>query len=272
MCWKSLPFGEARRGYMEKIKLTYTHNNTVANILLDDGKGNVLDNVMMLEILDCFKQFKQNKNLKFITFQGEGKHFSFGASVPEHTKELAETMIKTFHQLFFGIMDLGIPTMAKISGQCLGGGMELAIMCNLLFADKTAKMGQPEIVLGVFPPPASVILPEKLGLARAEELLISGRTMGVEEAHQIGLINQVFEDKDALNTAVDEWIEKNIVPKSASSLRYAVKASRIKFNHVLGNFLPQLEYMYVKQLMETNDANEGINAFLEKRQPVWENC
>ena len=257
---------------MEKIKLTYTHNNTVANLLLDDGKGNVLDNVMMLEILDCFKQFRTNPNLKLITFQGEGKHFSFGASVPEHTKELAEMMIKTFHQLFFGIMDLGIPTMAKISGQCLGGGMELAIMCNFLFADKTAKLGQPEIILGVFPPPASVILPEKIGLARAEELLLTGKTIDAEEALKIGLLNFVFENKDDLNTEVNAWIAKNIVPKSASSLKYGVKAARAKFNHILGNFLPQLEYMYVKQLMETKDANEGINSFLEKRAPVWENC
>jgi len=257
---------------MEKIKLTYTHNNTIANLLLDDGKGNVLDNVMMLELLDCFKTFKTNPNLKLITFQGEGKHFSFGASVPEHTKELAEMMIKTFHQLFFGIMDLGIPTMAKISGQCLGGGMELAIMCNFLFADKTAKLGQPEIILGVFPPPASVILPEKIGLARAEELLLTGKTIDADEALKIGLLNFVFENKDDLNTEVEAWIEKNMVPKSASSLRYGVKAARIKFNHILGNFLPQLEYMYVKQLMETKDANEGINSFLEKRTPVWENC
>ncbi|MCZ2130395.1 MAG: hypothetical protein LC109_09020, partial [Bacteroidia bacterium] len=66
---------------MEKIKFNYSHNNSVANILLDDGKGNVLDNVMMLELLECFDEFTKNKNLKLITFQGEGKHFSFGASV-----------------------------------------------------------------------------------------------------------------------------------------------------------------------------------------------
>jgi len=257
---------------MEKLKLNYSHNGTVANILLDDGKGNVLDNIMMLELLDCFKTFKSNPNLKLITFQGEGKHFSFGASVPEHTKDLAGTMISTFHKIFTDLVELSIPTMAKISGQCLGGGMELAIMCNFLFADKTAKLGQPEIILGVFPPPASIILSEKIGLARAEELLLTGRTFDAEEATKIGLINHVFENKDDLNTETDVWIEKNIVPKSASSLRYGVKAARIKFNHILGNFLPQLEYIYVKQLMETKDANEGINSFLEKRQPVWENC
>lgn len=257
---------------MEKIKLEYSHNNTVANITLDDGKGNVLDNTMMLELLDCFKTFKTNTNLKLITFQGEGKHFSFGASVPEHTKEFAEMMIKTFHQLFLDIKEMGIPTMAKISGQCLGGGMELALICNFLFADKSAKMGQPEIILGVFPPPASILLPLKIGYARAEELLLTGKTIDAEEARNIGLLNYVFEDKEALNSETEVWIEKNIVPKSASSLRYGVKAARIKFNHILGNFLPQLENMYVKQLMETKDANEGINSFLEKRQPVWENC
>ena len=257
---------------MEKINLTYTHNGTVANIVLNDGKGNVLDNVMMLEILNCFNEFKGNKHLKLITFQGEGKHFSFGASVEEHTKELAETMLRTFHKIFLNVVEMQIATMAKISGQCLGGGLELALICNLLFADKTAKLGQPEIVLGVFPPPASIILPEKIGLARAEELLITGRSMDAEEARITGLVNYVYEDKEALNAAVDQWIEKNIVPKSASSLRYAVRASRIKFNHVIMNFLPQLENIYVKQLMETKDANEGINSFLEKRKPEWVDC
>lgn len=256
---------------MEKIKLSFSHNNSVANILLDDAKGNVLDNVMMLEILSCFKEFKKNKNLKLIVFQGAGKHFSFGASVPEHTKELADTMLKTFHQLFFSIMDCSVPTMAKVTGQCLGGGMELAIMCNFLFADKTAKFAQPEIILGVFPPPASVILPEKIGLARAEEILLTGRTVDSEEALRIGLINQVFDDKTMLEKASEEWIEKHIIPKSASSLRFGVKASRIKFNHVFNNFIQQLEFIYSRQLMETKDANEGINAFLEKRQPIWKN-
>lgn len=256
---------------MEKVKLSYTQNNTVAQITLNDGKGNVLDNIMMLDILSCFKEFEQNKNLKLIIFQGEGKHFSFGASVEEHTKEFAEMMIKTFHQLFYGIIELSIPTLAKISGQCLGGGMELAIMCNIVFADKTARMGQPEIVLGVFPPPASVILAEKIGLSRAEELLLTGRSMGADEAHRIGLVHQIFDDKAELDAGTNAWIEQNIVSKSASSLRYGVKAARVKFNHIFKDFIQQLEYVYLRQLMETKDANEGINAFIEKRPAAWVN-
>jgi len=257
---------------MKKLKIEYTHDRTVVNIILDDGKGNVLDNVMMKELLNLFTEFKMNNNIKLITFQGEGKHFSFGASVPEHTKDLASTMIATFHKIFTDLIELSIPTMAKISGQCLGGGMELALMCNFMFADKTAVLAQPEIILGVFPPPASIMLPLKIGNARAEEILLTGRNVDAEEGEKIGLLNKVYEDKDALNAGADEWITKNIVPKSASSLKYGVKAARSTFNYIMNNKLPYLEELYVKQLMETKDANEGINSFLEKRKPVWENC
>lgn len=256
---------------MKKIKLDLTHNNTVAQITLNDGKGNVLDHIMVEELQSLLAGFKKNTQLKLITFEGEGKHFSFGASVEEHKKEFAKTMLRSFHQLFYLLRDLAIPSAAKISGQCLGGGFELALMCNFIFTDKTAKLGQPEISLGVFPPPASIILPEKIGYAKAEELLITGRSITAAEAKSIGLINHVLEDKLGLNAWVDEWISIHIVPKSASSLRFAVKAARVKFNHLLGNFLPQLEALYVNQLMETHDANEGISSFLEKRKPVWEN-
>jgi cyclohexa-1,5-dienecarbonyl-CoA hydratase len=257
---------------MEKIKLEYLYNGTIARIILDDGKGNILDHIMMEELQQLFDSFSQNKKLKLITFEGAGKHFSFGASVEEHQQEFAGVMLKHFHKLFFTIKDLAVPTLAKISGQCLGGGLELALMCNFIFTDKTAKLGQPEIVLGVFPPPASIILPLKIGYARAEELLITGKTIGAEEGEKIGLLNYVYENREELDSETTKWIEQHIIPKSASSLRYAVKAARIKFNHIMNNFLPQLEYMYVSQLMQTKDANEGINSFLEKRKPVWEDC
>ena len=152
---------------MNKLRLEYAYDGAVANVILDDGKGNVLDNIMMLEMLDLFQKFEKDPNIKLITFEGEGKHFSFGASVPEHTKELAGSMLKTFHKIFYKIIEMEIPTLAKISGQCLGGGMELALACNFLFADRSAVLAQPEIILGVFPPPASIMLPLKIGNARA---------------------------------------------------------------------------------------------------------
>jgi cyclohexa-1,5-dienecarbonyl-CoA hydratase len=256
---------------MQKIKVQYIHNNSVAQVILDDGKGNILDKIMMKELSDQLDSFKENSELKLITFEGAGKHFSFGASVEEHTKENAAAMLKQFHQLFYSIIDLSIPTMAKISGQCLGGGLELALACNFIFADKSAKLGQPEILLGVFAPPASVILPMKIGNALAEDLLITGKTITADYGKSIGLINEVLETRDELEKSIDEWIEKNISGKSASSLKYAVKAARWSFNKKLKEALPLLEELYLNELMETEDANEGINSFMEKRKPVWKN-
>ncbi len=256
---------------MEKIKINYLHEGAIAQVILDDGKGNVLDHIMMDDLLEAFEAFRHMKDLKMITFEGSGKHFSFGASVEEHQRDMAGAMLKSFHQLFYTLRDLAIPTLAKISGQCLGGGMELAIMCNFMFADKTAKLCQPEIVLGVFPPPASLILVEKIGLARAEEIILTGAPITADQGKFMGLINDVFDDKAALETGVSAYIEQHILPKSASSLRFAVKACRVKFNHILVNFLPTLEQLYVNELMKTNDANEGVTSFIEKRKPVWQN-
>lgn len=257
---------------MKKINLEFSYEASIANIELNDGKGNVLDNVMMNEILEVLKELKNKKDIKLIVFQGSGPNFSFGASVPEHTKERAENMIKTFHRIFYFLIELGTPTLSKISGKCLGGGMELTLFSNFIFADKTALFGQPEIVLGVFPPPASLMLPLKIGQTRAEDLLICGNTISAWKGKEIGLLNEVFEDKKTMNEKVDEWILQNIIPKSASSLKYAVKSARTAFNDLLIYKLPLLETIYLKQLMETRDANEGILAFIEKRKPIWENC
>ncbi len=257
---------------MQKIKLEYKHDETVARIILDDGKANILDKIMMAELIEVLISFKDKNNLKLITFEGAGKNFSFGASVEEHTKELAAEMLNSFHKMFHTIIDLHIPTMAIISGQCLGGGFELPLVCNFIFADKTAKVGQPEILLGVFAPPASIILPLKIGSAKADELLITGKIITAEEGKILGLINEVFEDKDAMQLAVDEWIKKNILGKSASSLRFATKAARASFNYFMKKNLPCFTDLFINELMETEDANEGINSFMEKRKPVWKNC
>jgi cyclohexa-1,5-dienecarbonyl-CoA hydratase len=256
---------------MEKIKLNFTHDNAVAQIILDDGKGNVLDSMMMKELHSIFQKLQSYHLIKLITIEGAGKHFSFGASVFEHTKDQAPQMLRDFHQLFYDIIDLSIPVAAKVTGQCLGGGMELALITNFIFADATAKFGQPEIVLGVFAPPASILLPMKIGQVAAEELLLTGKVISAEEAKNFGLIYNISQDKESLNIFVEEWVETNIIPKSASSLRYAVRAGRKVFNETLLTKLPELEKLFIEKLMETEDANEGINAFLEKRKPIWKN-
>lgn len=256
---------------MEKIKVEYAFDNSVARVTLDDGKANILDAIMMKEITDFLESLQQKPDIKLITFEGAGGNFSYGASVAEHTKEKAGEMLEGFHKMFFTLIDLHIPTLAKLSGQCLGGGFELPLACNFIFADQSAKIGQPEIILGVFAPPASVMLPLKVGNTKADELLITGKIISADEARSIGLVNEVYEDKTAMDAATDEWISKNILRKSASSLRYATKAARASFDFFMLKNLPAFAEMYVKELMETHDANEGINAFMEKRKPVWKN-
>ncbi len=257
---------------MQKVKVQYEHDNSVAKITLHDGTGgNILDNKMMTELTDFLASVRHMPSLKLITFEGEGKHFSFGASVAEHTRDQSEKMLETFHGLFYTLMDINIPTLARISGQCLGGGFELPLACHFIFTDKTAKIGQPEIVLGVFAPPASIMLPMRVGFTKAEELLLTGKIIGAEEAKQIGLVNDVFEDKETMNAALDEWIAKYILPRSASSLRYAVRAVRKPFNQTMRTYMPMLTDLYNKEMMKSHDANEGINAFIEKRKPTWKN-
>lgn len=208
--------------------------------------------------------------VKLIQFMGSGSHFSFGASVEEHTKEKAPRMLKQFHGLFKRLISLSVPSMALVSGQCLGGGLELALMCNFIMLDKTARLGQPEINLGVFAPPASLILPLKIGQTSADKILLSGQIMSPEQFSELGLVLKIFEDRDSMLKGAEKWISINILKKSASSLRFAVRAARIEFNAVLNRRLDELAQIYENELMATADANEGLRAFLEKRTPKWQ--
>ncbi|MBZ5494958.1 MAG: enoyl-CoA hydratase/isomerase family protein [Acidobacteriia bacterium] len=255
----------------DKVRTEFLHSREVVRITLNAPKANILDSHMMGELRGELASLAQEPQIKLVQLTGAGDHFSFGASVQEHARDQAARMLEQFHGIFYQLIDLAVPTAALVSGQCLGGGLELALMCNFLILDETAKLGQPEISLAVFPPPASLILPLKLGQARADELLLTGRSVSAAEAVALGMACQSYESRAAMLAGVDAWIEKQILPKSASSLRIAVKAGRHMFNDVLRERLKDLERVYVSELMATHDANEGIAAFLERRPPVWEN-
>ncbi len=255
----------------QKIIVEPFHDGQVVRITLNAPKANVLDGEMMGDIQEVLDVLPGQDNLKLLQFTGAGDHFCFGASVDEHIREKAPGMLKQFHNLFYTLADLAVPTAALVSGQCLGGGMELALMCNFIFADKTAKFGQPEIQLGVFAPPASVILPMKIGQAQADDLLLTGKIISADEAHATGLVASVFDDRLSMLDGIDAWIEKEVLPKSASSLKFAVRAARLEFNRIVKDKLQEQERLYLDGLMATHDANEGIASFLEKRKPGWKN-
>lgn len=254
---------------VERALATGAPEPSCVRITIGGSKGNILTRAAMHELRSALETIKADQNVKAVILMGEGKHFSFGASVEEHKREHAAGMIHDFHELILDVANLSIPVIAVVSGYCLGGAMELVLATNLIFADETAVFGQPEINLGVFPPPASILLPLKLGYARAEECLMTGENILAALAYEMGLVNKLYPTPDALREAADTWIQTHLLPKSASSLRLAVRAERSVFSETLRTHLPRLERLYVDELMSTHDANEGIAAFLEKRKPEW---
>ncbi len=253
----------------KKITVAHNHDKQTATIVLNAPKGNVLDAGMMTELTAVIAEEGRRSSTKALIFKGAGEHFSFGASVEEHQKEQAPAMLQTFHGMMRALVEASKPTFALVRGQCLGGGMELACFCNWIFAAEDARFGQPEIQLGVYPPVAALILPHIVGQVAADDLILSGRSVSAREAQTKGLVFSVSEDPEE---ELEKYLAKQILPKSAVALQYCVKASRYEMYKSFLQNIDFVEKMYVAELMETHDANEGITSFIEKRKPVWKNA
>ena len=243
-------------------------DGAIWHVVLNTPKANIVDMDKAEQLAAIFSRATEDKGLKAVLIEGEGPNFSFGASVPEHLPGRFEKMIPGFHQLFRRIIESSVITLAAVRGQCLGGGLELVSFCNRVFASPDAKLGQPEIMLGVFPPVASVVLPERVGRGAAEHLCLSGRSVSAEEALRIGLVDQIDDDPTAAALA---YARKFLLPKSASSLRLGVRAVRTGWNERFLAELDRVESLYMKDLMSTTDAVEGLTAFVEKRDAAWSN-
>jgi cyclohexa-1,5-dienecarbonyl-CoA hydratase len=241
--------------------------NTIWRVAFGGSKGNVLDTALMDALGDVFRDAAEAPHLKAVCLEGQGAHFSFGASVQEHLPPAAASMLARFHGLLLTMLDTAIPVLAAVRGQCLGGGLELAALCHQVFAARDARLGQPEIVLGVFAPVASIVLADRVGRGRADDLCLTGRSVTAEEAAAIGLVDHLV-DGDPAEAAV-AWARTHLAPKSASSLRFAVRAARAGLRAKLAAELPAIERLYLDGLMSTPDAVEGLHAFLERRPPAW---
>ena len=240
-------------------------------IRLGRPKANVLDAEMVAALDAAFAEAGQpapgEPALRAILLDAEGPHFSFGASVEEHLPAKCAAMLRGFHALVLRVLALPVPVLVAVKGQCLGGGLELVCAGGVVFAGQDAKLGQPEIVLGVFAPVASCLLPERIGPAAAEDLLLSGRSVDAAEALRLGLVNVVADDPEAAALA---WFDKHLAARSASSLGFAVRAARAGLVERVRAKLAALEDLYLGALMSTRDATEGLTAFLEKRPARWE--
>jgi cyclohexa-1,5-dienecarbonyl-CoA hydratase len=178
-------------------------------------------------------------------------------------------MLRKINALLLQMIEYPVPIAAAVQGQCLGGGLELACAASPIVAAPDAMLGQPEISLAVIAPAASCLLPERIGQAQAEMLLLSGKSVDADRAKQIGLVDEV---SDTPTEAALAWIDKNLIGKSASSLRIALAAARLDYVERIKAKLAAVEKMYMDVLMQTKDPVEGLTAFLEKRDPVWENA
>jgi cyclohexa-1,5-dienecarbonyl-CoA hydratase len=248
------------------IRVEELDDGAIWRVVLATPKANILDMEKTELLCAVFDRARELHSLKAILIDAEGPHFSFGASVEEHLPGKCDAMIKGFHRLFGRILDSSVVTLAAVRGQCLGGALELVSVCHRIFATADAKLGQPEIVLGVFAPVASVLLSERVGRGAAEDLCLSGRSLPADEAQRLGLVDEIADDPTEAALA---YARQHLLPRSASSLRFAVRAARVGFAKRFRRDLGEVERLYLEDLMSTADAKEGLQSFLEKRKPNW---
>ena len=242
-------------------------DGALLRLRLSRPKANIVDAAMIGALRAALGEHLTDARLRAVLLEAEGPHFSFGASVEEHLPGSAAAMLRELHALILQLVGSPVPVLVAVRGQCLGGGLELAAAGHLIFAAPGAMFGQPEIKLAVFAPAASCLLPEKIGPSRAEDLLFSGRSIGAEEAHRIGLVNAVADDPSQAALA---YFEEHLAPRSASSLRLAVRAARYDLVYRIRRKLAEVERLYLEELMATRDAVEGLTAFIGKRPATWE--
>jgi len=247
--------------------IAFDIKDKVATITLQREPLNVLNIEMMEEINSALESLGDGGQLKALVIKAVGKAFSAGVDVSEHTSEMVEKMIHTFHRMFRLLDCLECPTVSLVHGAALGGGCELACFCDMALAAEGVKFGQPEIKVGVFPPVAAAAFPQYGFLKSMYELILVGDTIKAEQAKTMGLVNQVF-PRDDFDKHCQDFLTR-LTSNSAIILRLAKKAIREGMNKPFAEALDIAEKLYLDDMMGTKDAHEGLAAFMEKRAPKW---
>lgn len=248
------------------IRPSREEGGAVAVLTLAAGKGNVLDQRTIAGLREALRGAAADPRVAAILLEADGPAFSFGASVAEHRRDVVAGTLAALHALVLELVESPAPVIACVRGACLGGGLEVALACTRIVVAPGASLGQPEIRLGVFAPVGSILLPRRVGEGRAAPLLLTGATLGADDALAAGLADEVAEDP---GLAARAWVRSGLLGLSASSVRLAHRALRRPAADALRAQLPVLERMYLDDLLATHDANEGIEAFLEKRPASW---
>ncbi len=239
----------------------------VATITLNRPPLNVLHNPMMGEMNAVLEAVLSGGDLAAVVIRSNGKAFSAGVDVSDHTVEKVGEMISRFHAIFRKLASTDALTIAAVQGAALGGGCELACFCDIVLASDRSKFGQPEVQVGVLPPVAACIFPLQVGIKKAIELNALGATIKADEALRLGLVNQVY-PADEFESSVDAYLGE-IRKLSRPVVRLAKRATVMVAREQILLHLERVEKLYLEDLMKLSDAHEGIAAFMEKRKPAW---
>lgn len=243
----------------------------VARVTFARPPVNIFNIAMMREINEALVECSRQRDLVAIVFDAAAdcRAFSAGVAVEEHGEETIFRMLDSFHAIFRTMELLARPTIAVIDGAALGGGCELVAACDIAVASERARFGQPEIKLGVLPPVAAVLLPRAIGEKRARELILTGELIEATEAARLGLVNYLV-PSGQLEAKTLELLSR-LRGLSSAALELNKRALDLGAGRSFDAVLKQIEDLYLNELMKTKDATEGINAFIEKRKPVWRN-
>lgn len=239
----------------------------VARIIFANPPVNVIDLAMMDELLAVLEEIEQREEIVAVVFGGSDRAFSAGVDVSAHLPDQVHTMLGKFHSVIRALMTTKKVTVSVVRGTCLGGGAELAAVCDMVFTADSANWGFPEISLGCFPPVACAMLARVVGQKHAAELILTGRQISGEEAMRIGLANEALPE-DELSEIVDDTCER-MGQLSPVALALTKKALHAWDKTLIESGLSRVEQIYENELMKTEDAVEGIKAFLEKRPAKW---
>jgi len=249
------------------LKVWLDRDGALLRLRLNRPKANICDAAMIGALHAALDAHRAAPWLRGVLLDAEGPHFSFGASVEEHLAERCAAMLSALHALILALVEFPAPVLVAVRGQCLGGGLEIALAGGPIFAAPGAQFGQPEIRLGVFAPAASCLLSWRVSAVAAEDLLWSGRSIAAPQALAIGLVQTLADDPEAAALA---YFDEHLAPRSAAALACAVTAARAPRVRELRQRLAEVERLYLDRLMKTRDANEGLAAFIERRTPHWE--
>jgi cyclohexa-1,5-dienecarbonyl-CoA hydratase len=242
---------------------------TWRRLRLDGPPGHILSLAMVQALTAAVDEAGRRPGLKWLTIEGSRGQFSYGASIPEHLPARMREVLPAMHGLMRRVLDVPVPTAALVDGRCLGGGFELALCCDAIVATTTATLGLPEIKLAAFPPVAAALLPIRVGATRASRAVITGDALPASYWHQAGLVSVVPETA-TLYEAAFSWFARYLAPRAAVALSHAALAARTVWRPQIERALAENERRYLDELLTSPDAEEGVRAWMEKRQPRWQ--